>query len=71
MWPDIPYVTDREAYAIARAVQPEYPDIARRIRRCVWRRRLIGAASILLVGVGLWLVLVGATQIGLRSGGAW
>lgn len=62
---DIPYVTDREAWAIARALEGQgYKDIARRIKIAVWKRRAVMGLSGLLVLVGAILIFGSIVVIG-------
>lgn len=56
---EVPYVSDREAFAWARIIEPADPRLARRIRRGVWKRRLVALASGLMVFVGVLLLVVG------------
>jgi len=50
-------VSDREAFWVARMIEAEHPDIARRIRRCVWKRRIIAGLSVVCIGTGVGLIL--------------
>src|SRR5690606_22314705 len=60
---DTPYVTDREAFLIARLIQPTHPDITRRIRRGVWKRRAVISLSLVTAMAGLVLMAVGVRII--------
>ena len=53
---EVPYVSDREAFTWARIIESADPRLARRIRRGVWKRRMIAALSGLMVLIGALLI---------------
>ena len=60
---EVPYVSDREAFWVARVIEAEHPDIARRIRRGVWKRRAVIVLSFATAMVGFATMAIGVRII--------